>query len=266
MDSGAADAAVRGAACVQGAAAGSVAPLPPPLTARTRTPERCRPSTRLSTAVLESAVARMGLRPERSHALTSAHAVVVLPEPGGPGHRPPEWERAGGAPPPIVDPAHLHERQAPREACDDGAPLRGVEAGYARGQGVARAGRAGGTASRSAQPGPRTGPPRRALSPAQSRMLRISGLTCSPPALAISRRASNSRRGGGGVKHTPAPARAPLARPSPGGGRAHLPRRGCVRGASLSTRTDALPPSSPATFDLLRAPRQQPHGEDRQQR
>mmetsp|Transcript_6891 Transcript_6891/g.18768 ORF Transcript_6891/g.18768 Transcript_6891/m.18768 type:complete len:214 (-) Transcript_6891:41-682(-) len=50
----------------------------------TLTPARDRPSTRLSTAMFESEVHRIGEVRFRSHICTSATAVCVLPVPGGP--------------------------------------------------------------------------------------------------------------------------------------------------------------------------------------
>ena len=53
-------------------------------TRATLTPALDKPSTRLSTAMLESDVHRIGLVRERSHICTSATAVCVFPVPGGP--------------------------------------------------------------------------------------------------------------------------------------------------------------------------------------
>mmetsp|Transcript_25158 Transcript_25158/g.66847 ORF Transcript_25158/g.66847 Transcript_25158/m.66847 type:complete len:225 (+) Transcript_25158:781-1455(+) len=65
-----------------------------------RTPERIRPSRRLSTAMLESEVASTGppppppAVPERTHQTRTRSAVCVLPVPGGPWIRVSRWVTA----------------------------------------------------------------------------------------------------------------------------------------------------------------------------
>mmetsp|Transcript_4560 Transcript_4560/g.7140 ORF Transcript_4560/g.7140 Transcript_4560/m.7140 type:complete len:214 (-) Transcript_4560:946-1587(-) len=63
----------------------------------TRTPARDSPSTKLSTAMLESEVHNMGLVRLRSHICTSATAVCVLPVPGGPWMSVTRWNSAASS-------------------------------------------------------------------------------------------------------------------------------------------------------------------------